>query len=174
MKYFLIALTSILLLGCSTSQKAHRKLVKGKRFLLEAEALGAKWSRDTIYRDRIIYIPGDALDTLLSFDNTFGTAAPEEGQKWAPQTIANLPGEADSVKLGKGKLRIETVVQWRTRTIKIKGECIPDTVVISAPIAVNNTLDPPPCQQKFRIWDVVILCLVTFVVGAGVSKLLWK
>jgi hypothetical protein len=169
----IILIAALALVSCSVNRQAQRKLHRAKKLILQAEALGATWSKDTVRVIRTITIPGAQVDTTVQFDNTFDLGTPTSANT-PSQTFAISSGDQDTVRVDRKGIKIQTIVQWKTKRIEVHGECPPDTVQLSVPVAVNNTLECPPCVQRYTWWKIIGTCLVVLIIGIVIGKMLWK
>jgi hypothetical protein len=171
----LIVLSAILLMvSCSPGSIARKKLRRAEKLILQAEALGAHWQHDTVMVTKTITIPGISVDTTIQFDRTFG---PADSANTPPQTFAierdSLLEGVDVVNVDKGKLHVQATIQWRGKKARIKAKCDSDTVYVSMPTTITNTLEAPPCVQKYSWWKIIGACLISLAAGCLIGRL-WK
>jgi len=119
----LLLISLLLLVGCSSSQKARRYLHRADKLIKKAEALGVTVRQDTIWADRTTIIPGDSIKI-------------------------KIPYFKDTV-IYKDRMILKTY--HKHDTISIIAECLPDTVRINVPITVHKSIICPDCP-KDRMW----------------------
>lgn len=124
-KPLILALCALILLGgCSSSFKAQRHLRKAKAHILKAEALGAVWHTDTIYKQIQVVVPEIKKDTI--FKAVLG----------------------DTVTIEKERLKIK-YVRLAGDSVFIEGTCKADTVYKEVPVVINKSIPCPPDKWKF-------------------------
>lgn len=121
-------------------------LKKAERAIKKAEQLGAVIQHDTVYTDRTYFIPEYKTDTVIKVQSFTDTIRIEnERVKW--------------------KIKINTV----EKEVFVEAKCKADTVIIRTPIEVIRKIN-----SGYSLWDMIILCIVVFVVGVVLSKFLWR
>lgn len=103
-KVFTLLSTLIVLTACSP-----------EKLLQMAEKKGAKVTTDTVFQERLVYVPSVTHDT----------------------TFTSLPG--DTVTITKDRLQVK-YVRLPGDKVYIQGTCLPDTIKISVPVEVTRTI----------------------------------
>jgi len=122
-----IILASLIILTASCGPNYHLKRSQYHKRM--AIAKGAEIKSDTVYTDRVVITPGDS-------------------------TVVTLPG-ANTVTFRDTVIyqdRIKIRVRRDTLRETIHVECPPDTVRISVPIAVHETIK---CGIPWWIWAII-------------------
>lgn len=131
----------LLLSSCGVNYNL-RRMAYHKRMAISK---GAYLRTDTIFTDRVEIIPGDSTVVTLPGSHTV--------------TIKDTVIYQDRIKI---RVRRDTIRE----TIQV--ECPPDTVKIRVPVAVNETLCPPPDNKWKWIAAALAACLV--VVGITMRR----
>lgn len=125
------------------------KLRRAERLINKAEAMGATWRTDTVYREETITVMGVKTDTVFT------------------------PVGTDTVTIEKERLMVK-FVQLPGKKVYIEGECAPDTITVEIPVTVTKTIQAP--KQK-GIWHYThwfgIIAAGAFVCGLVVRSL-WR
>lgn len=106
-----IAIIVALVTGCGPS--FHLK--QAKKHILKAEAMGAKWGTDTVWRELAVPIESVRLDTLI---------------------VVRL----DTVKLEKERLKIE-IKRLKGDTVFVQAECRADTIRELVPMVTEKRIE---------------------------------
>lgn len=109
--YIPYILISVLLTSCGPTAKLRR----AQRLIAKAEAQGATWKIDTVFRDRDIFVKEVKTDTV--FESVQG----------------------DTVRIEKERLKIK-YVNLPGEKVYIEGECEADTIRIQEIVTVNRTI----------------------------------
>lgn len=158
MKTILAILTIALLTNCGSSYH----LKRAKFHISKAEALGAEWKRDTVFKTLVIKPPTFSADTII--------AAPDirismEGDTGSINTFggsfdASFDWGLDTLRLKKKG--IDTKVKISPDKVYIRTICDPDTIVREVITNIDNHIDCPECVIKW--WWI----LIAFFIGAAV------
>jgi len=166
MKYLILIALTIGLSSCG----ANFYLKRAKLNILKAEARGAKWQRDTVYRERAVPVPSFEGDTTIKWVTINSDSIKME--RFVTGAI-DYPIEfmmvADTLRLKKKG--IDTKVKIGPKTVYIKTVCTPDTVKIIEREVTMNNIDCLPCVQFIKWWWALIALIVIFVVGYFLGKL---
>jgi hypothetical protein len=108
------------------------KLTRAKKLIAKAEKEGATWTRDTVFVDTPVFIEEVKRDSIFF----------------------SLPG--DTVRIEKDRLRV-TYVRLPGDSVYIEGKCLPDTVKVSVPVTVTNTI---ASEEKYKWWHFLIAGLL--------------
>lgn len=130
----------ILLSSCGVNYNL-RRMAYHKRMAI---AKGAYLQADTIYTDRVEIIPGDSTVVTLPGSHTV--------------TIKDTVIYQDRIKI---RVRRDTIRE----TIQV--ECPPDTIRIRVPVAVTETLCPPPDNKWKWISAGLLIMLVALLLGVS-------
>ena len=122
----------LLLVSCSTTQRANRHLAKAKSHILKAEALGAAWATDTVYKVVNVVVPSVRTDTVF-------------------QAV-----QGDTVTIERERLKIR-YVRLAGDSVFIEGECKTDTVFTKVPVIVNKEI-----KTQSSGWKNTALALVLY------------
>lgn len=117
--------------GCGPAGKLRR----AQKLIAKAEAQGAVWHSDTVYRTIEIPIPEVKHDT----------------------TFISEPG--DTIRIEKERLQIK-YVKLPGDSVFIQGECLPDTIKIVEPVTVTRTIVAPKAKG-IKWWWLVIAVVAT-------------
>jgi hypothetical protein len=137
MKKTFTFLLLITLSSCGVNYNLHR-MAYHKRMAI---AKGAEIKSDTVFTDRVYITPGDSTTVFLP----------------GVTIIRDTTIYQDRIKI---RIRRDTVREM------IQVECPPDTVKIRVPVAVNETLCPPPDNK----WKWIAGILACIVVGIALIK----
>ena len=124
---------SIRLMSCGPASKLRR----AERLIAKAEAEGATWKTDTVYKEITVYTPKIEVDTLV-------------------QNVT------DTIVVQKDKLITKVKVNYRDREVYIKSKFDTDTVyqkvyhTITKQIKVNS---------RPTYWDLIIAVIVALFFG---------
>jgi hypothetical protein len=129
----------ILLSSCGANYNL-RRMAYHKRMAI---AKGAQIKTDTVFTDRVYITPGDSTIVTLPGSHT--------------TTIRDTIIYQDRIKI---RIKRDTIRE----TIQV--ECPPDTVKIRVPVAVTETLCPPPDNK----WKWIALALAACVIVVGVAR----
>lgn len=146
-KPLLFAITAIIILGCSSTQRANKHLRKAQKHIQKAELLGSKWVVDTVYNEISIIRPEIRHDTILS-----------------------LVG-GDTVTIEKERLRIK-ILRLPGDSIFVDGQCKADTIIKEVPVTVTRTIHAPP-KNGWRTAALAfagVIVLILFVLGYLVRR----
>lgn len=141
MRIILLLLTAAILSSCGVNHNL-RRMAYHKRMAI---AKGAHIQSDTVRVDRVYITPGDSTTVFLPGPRV--------------TIIRDTTIYQDKIKI---RIRRDTVREM------IHVECPPDTVKISVPVAVNETLCPPP-DNKWK-WIALALAGCLIVVGVSMRK----
>lgn len=114
-----------------------RRMAYHKRMAI---AKGAEFKTDTVFADRVEIIPGDS-------------------------TVVTLPGKTVIRDTTIYQDRIKIRIQRDTVTERIQVECPGDTIRIRVPVAVTETLCPPPDNKWKWISGGLFLFLLVLLLG---------
>lgn len=123
-KFFLVL--AVIVSACGPASKLRR----AERLITKAEAYGAKWHVDTLWRTVEISVPEVTTDTIFKAT------------------------EGDTVFLTKDRLHI----QFRDLpgdSVFIEGTCDPDTVKVNVPVEVTKTI-----EAKNNSWIWYLVCYI--------------
>lgn len=120
-----------------------RRMAYHKRMAI---AKGAEFKADTVFTDRVVITPGDSTTVFV----------PVKELKDSLVTVFQ-----DRIKI-QYKLKHDT--------IRFNVECPPDTVKISVPVTVTETLCPPPDNKWKWISGISLLLLIVLIAGIIRSK----
>lgn len=134
-KTFTFLLLIILLSSCGVNYNL-RRMAYHKRMAI---AKGAEIKSDTVFTDRVYITPGDSTTVFL----------PGPGVT----IIRDTTIYQDRIKI---RIRRDTVREM------IQVECPPDTVKIRVPVAINETLCPPP-DNKWKWIAGILACIVVWI-----------
>ena len=121
-------------------------LKKAERALKKAEQLGAEVKADTIYKQRIVYIPEYKIDTLIKRVDF-----------------------RDTITVENTKVITKVKVNTVTKEVYIESKCKADTVKINVPVSVIKEI-----KSGHSTWDLIILSIIVLIVGAVLSRIFWK
>ena len=121
-------------------------LKKAERALKKAEQLGAKFKADTVWKDKIVYVPEYKTDTLFKRVDF-----------------------RDTVTLETTKVLTKVKVNTVTKEVYIQTVCKPDTIKIKVPFTVTKEI-----SSGHSTWDMVILSIVVLLLGALLGKIFLK
>lgn len=124
MRILTIIICLLIVQSCGPAAKATRKLRRAERLIIQAEALGATWKQDTVFRLVPVEVKSVKTDTVFS----------------------SHPG--DTVVVEKERLRVK-YVKMPGDSVYIEGECKADTVYKQVPVVVNKSIKCPPDRWKF-------------------------
>ena len=124
-----LLILSLILISCGPAYKLRR----AERLIKKAEDMGAVWHVDTVYTEREVPVPRVQRDTV----------------------VVNAPG--DTIYITKERLRVKVKVAHDS--IYVSGECLPDTIRISVPVAIDNKLEAKP-GLPWWFWLLVAVCFV--------------
>ncbi len=139
MKYLCIIL-ALIIVSCGPSAKLRR----AKRLIAQAEAQGAVWSVDTVFKTVDIPVAKIERDTV----------------------VLNTPG--DTIVITQDKLRVK--IKVIRDSIYVKGECLPDTVRVSVPVTVTKTIE----AKRGVPWWVWLLLAIGFMAGVWIGAKLFR
>jgi hypothetical protein len=122
-----------LLFGCGPASKLRR----AEKLIAKAEQQGAQWTRDTVFIDTPVFIEEVKRDSIFF----------------------SLPG--DTVRIEKDRLRV-TYVRLPGDSVYIEGKCLPDTVKVSVPITITNTIES---ESVIKWWWLIIAACVGAVIA---------
>jgi hypothetical protein len=127
----------------SCSPKGTRQLRRAERLIQKAELNGAKWSSDTVFKDREVI----TKETKTEYKDR----------------VSN-----DTIYVYKDKVRTKVLV--KNDTIYVESKCLPDTIKIQVPVRVDKRIDAPPCEQQIKWWHCLIGLIVVAVVFLIIGK----
>jgi hypothetical protein len=130
---FLFWLILLGVIACSPASKLRR----AEKLIAKAEQQGAVWSRDTVFVDTPVFIEEVKRDSIFF----------------------SLPG--DTVRIEKDRLRV-TYVRLPGDSVYIEGKCLPDTVKVSYPVTITNTIES---ESVIKWWWI----LVAFSLGVVIA-----
>jgi hypothetical protein len=139
MKYFILLL---LLSSCGPTFY----LKRAERDLKKAEQLGAKVKSDTVWKEKIVYVPEYKTDTLIKRVDF-----------------------RDTITLETTKVLTKVKVNTVTKEVYIESKCKSDTVKIRVPFTVTKEI-----KSGHSTWDLIILSIVVLLVGAVLGRIFWK
>lgn len=113
MKWYAYVIIALVIASCGPAAKLRR----AERLIKKAEAMGAVWHVDTVFKIVPVTTKLVERDTVL----------------------LNVPG--DTITITRDKLRVKVKVM--RDSIYVKGECLPDTIKVIVPVQVNKTIDAP-------------------------------
>lgn len=115
------------------------KLRRAERLIAKAESMGAKWSVDTVYRDRNIFVKEVHTDTV--FESKQG----------------------DTVRIEKERLKIK-YVNLPGEKVYIEGECEADTIRIQEIVTINKEIKTGK-GFWYYFWRGIGLAVLAFIAG---------
>ena len=136
----ILILAGALLASCGPVAKLRR----AERLIAEAEAKGAKWHSDTVYKEIPLIIPQVRTDTVLRVS------------------------QGDTVFVAKDRLKIK-FVRLPGDSVFIEGKCESDTVKIEVPVSVTKTI-----SAGYSLWQLILAGLFGVVLGGFLAKLFWR
>ncbi len=131
----------IMLLSSCGANYNLRRMAYHKRMAI---AKGAEIKSDTVFTDRVYITPGDSTTVFLPGPRV--------------TIIRDTTIYQDRIKI---RIRRDTIRE----TIQV--ECPPDTVKIRVPVAVNETLCPPPDNKWKWIAGGLLIMLVALLLGVS-------
>ena len=140
MKYikFWPVILAALLFSCGPQAKLRR----AERLIAKAEAQGARWKVDTVFKEITVYTTKIEFDTVLKQVNFHDTI-----------TVIK-----DNVIT---RFKINTV----TKDIYVNTECPPDTIEILVPVTVNKEINAKKRSWTFYVAWALLLMIAAFVAG---------
>lgn len=133
---FLIGLV-LVLSSCGPANKLRR----AERLISAAEAQGAKWSVDTVFKEIKVITPKIEFDTVLRQVNF-----------------------TDTITVEKDKVITRFKINTLTKEIFVHTECPPDTIRVEVPVTVTKEI-----KAGATTWDIIILgiaiAVVFFIIG---------
>jgi len=139
MKYLIVIL---LLSSCGPTFY----LKKAERAIKKAEQLGTKVKTDTVWQEKIVYVPEYKTDTLFKQVDF-----------------------RDTITLETTKVLTRVKVNTVTKEVYIESKCKADTVKIEVPFTVTKEI-----KAGHSTWDLIILAIFVLIVGAVLSRIFWK
>jgi len=142
MKYITIILAAALLSSCSIFEST---LQTDKRRVAKASKRSPQiFQTDTVYKTLEVAVPYAHIDTVLNV-------------QWFTDTISYT----DTFTKENERVKIQ-IIRIKD-TVKVSGECKPDTVRIETPIAINTEVDARMkmtlMQKGFLLAGILILSL---------------
>jgi hypothetical protein len=128
----IILLSSLILSGCGASWH----LKRAEHHQKKAIAHGAVITLDTVFIDKAVFIEEVKRDSIFF----------------------SLPG--DTIRIEKDRLRV-TYVRLPGDSVYIEGKCLPDTVKVSVPVTITNTIQ---AESKIKWWWLLIASAVGAVI----------
>lgn len=123
----------ILLVSCGPASK----LKRAERLIAKAEAEGATWKVDTVYREIQVYTPKIEVDTLV-------------------QNVT------DTIVVQKDKLITKVKVNYLDREVYIKSKCDADTVYQKVYHTITKQIK---VKSRPTYWDLIIAVIVALFFG---------
>lgn len=128
MKYILI-----LMILCSCG--AAGKLKRAEKLISKAEAMGATWHVDTVYKEVPYYIDSVRVDSVF------------------------ISKVGDTVVIEKDRLKLK-YVRLPGDSVYIEAKCEADTVYQKVPVIVNKTI---AAKSEWWKWALIGFCVGGFV-----------
>lgn len=141
-KIIILALSLLMLTGCSHKFKADKHIRKANKHIAKAESFGAKWHKDTVYQKIEVVVPKVSVDTVFK------------------EVSVN-----DTITITKDRLTVK-YVKLPGDSVFLEGECRDSIIYRDVPIVVNNELTCPPDKWKLPAIITLIVFLVTVAIGA--------
>jgi hypothetical protein len=135
MRYILFIIGVALLSSCGPAGKLRR----AERLIAKAEAQGAVWSIDTVYKEVPVYVPEVQVDTL----------------------VTNV---SDTIVLTKERLTTKVKVDFRDRTVYVNSVCKDDTVYIRVVQTVTKRIEANGgiSWLQVSLWIFIAFCVGYF------------
>lgn len=128
----------LLLILCSCG--AAGKLKRAERLIKEAEAKGAVWHVDTVYKEVPLYVESVRVDSVF---------------------VAQV---GDTVVIEKERLKLK-YVRLAGDSVYIEAECEADTVYQKVPVVVNKTIEAKVNWWKYFLIGFGACLLLVVAVG---------
>lgn len=129
----------LMLMSCSSTWRASRHLRIANKHILKAEAFGAVWSADTVYKVVDVVVPQVKIDTLI-------------------QTV-----QGDTVFIDKERLSLK-FIRLPGDSIFIEAECKADTIYKEIPVTVNRQIYTPDKWKTPAL--AMAFCLLMLIIAS--------
>jgi hypothetical protein len=139
MRYILFIIGVALLSSCGPAGKLRR----AERLIAKAEAQGAVWSIDTVYKEVPVYVPEVQVDTL----------------------VTNV---SDTIVLTKERLTTKVKVDFRDRTVYVNSVCKADTVYKRVVQTVEKRIE---VKEGIPWWKVALWLLAACSIGFFLGRI---
>lgn len=135
MRYILFIIGVSLLSSCGPAGK----LRMAERLIAKAEAQGAVWSIDTVYKEVPVYVPEVQVDTV----------------------VTNV---SDTIVITKERLTTKVKVDFRDRTVYVNSVCKADTVYKRVVQTVTKRIEAKGgiSWLQVSLWIFIAFCVGYF------------
>lgn len=140
MRNTILIIIALILGSCSATNLLNR----GKKLIARAEAKGATWSTDTVYKDVIVKVPELRVDTLVNF--TY-----------------------DTITVTKDNIVTKVKIDRQTKKIYISSTRKAKKVIVKTTYTIQKTISAG--YSRLEAFGCVLLGLI---LGAFLGRLFWK
>lgn len=133
----------VVLVGCNS---AERHLARARRQIAKAEAAGATWSHDTVYKNVTTIVPSVSHDSVYDYRYV-----------------------RDTLTIRSERLVVKVHVDTVHKKVFVYGECAADTIIKQVPVVVTNTIES---KEKTLPWWWIVFLIAGILVATIIKNII--